>query len=98
MPIVSYLFNILAISIFVPTPSVLATIFGLLKFFGISEIEPKPPMFLNFLRGKTICGLLQVATMQVEKIFGILMECSFLKTTSVGTIKVVEKLEVSMMW
>ena len=49
MPIVSYLFNVFAISILVPTPSVLATIFGLLKFFGISEIEPKPPIFLNFL-------------------------------------------------
>ena len=49
MPIVSYLFKILAISIFVPTPSVLATICGLLKFLGILDIEPKPPIFLNFL-------------------------------------------------
>jgi len=46
---VSYLFKILAISIFVPTPSVLATIFGFLKFLGIFEIEANPPMFLNFL-------------------------------------------------
>ena len=45
----SNLFNILAISIFVPTPSVLATIFGFLKFLGILEIEPNPPIFLNVL-------------------------------------------------
>jgi len=37
-----------AISILVPTPSVQATIFGFLIFFGILFIEPKPPILLNF--------------------------------------------------
>ena len=37
----------LAISILVPTPSVLATIFGFRKFLGILDIDPKPPIFLN---------------------------------------------------
>jgi len=45
---VSYLLRVFAISTFVPTPSVHATIFGFFKFFGISEIEPKPPILLNF--------------------------------------------------
>ena len=45
---VSNLFRVLAISIFVPTPSVHVTIFGFLNFFGISVIEPKPPIFDNF--------------------------------------------------
>ena len=44
----SYLLRVFAISIFVPTPSVQATIFGLFRFFGILEIDPKPPMLLNF--------------------------------------------------
>ena len=44
----SYLLSIFAISIFVPTPSVQATIFGFFRFFGMLEIEPKPPMLLNF--------------------------------------------------
>ena len=48
IPIVSNLFKAFAISILVPTPSVEATIFGFLNFFGISDIEPKPPIFLNF--------------------------------------------------
>ena len=48
IPIVSNLFNQFAISILVPTPSVHATIFGLAMFFGISLIDPKPPIFLNF--------------------------------------------------
>ena len=48
MPIVSYLLSVLAISIFVPTPSVHATIFGFLKFLGILVIDPKPPILLNF--------------------------------------------------
>ena len=48
MPIVLYLLSVFAISTFVPTPSVQATIFGLFKFLGILEIEPKPPMLLNF--------------------------------------------------
>jgi hypothetical protein len=48
IPIVSNLFKSFAISILVPTPSVEATIFGFLNFFGISDIEPKPPIFLNF--------------------------------------------------
>jgi len=43
---VSYLFKIFAISIFVPTPSVLATIFGFFILFGILDIDPKPPIFL----------------------------------------------------
>jgi hypothetical protein len=38
-----------AISIFVPTPSVHATILGFFKFLGIFEIDPKPPILLNFL-------------------------------------------------
>jgi hypothetical protein len=45
---VSYLLSIFAISTFVPTPSVQATIFGFFRFFGMLEIEPKPPMLLNF--------------------------------------------------
>ena len=49
MPIVSYFFIRFAISILVPTPSVHATIFGFLIFFCISEIEPNPPILLNFL-------------------------------------------------
>ena len=44
----SNLSNSFAISIFVPTPSVQATILGFLKFLGISVIEPKPPIFENF--------------------------------------------------
>ena len=44
MPIVSYLFKIFAISIFVPIPSVLATIFGFFIFFGILDIELKLPI------------------------------------------------------
>ena len=44
----SYLLRVFAISIFVPTPSVHATIFGFFKLFGISEIDPKPPILLNF--------------------------------------------------
>ena len=44
----SYLLNTFAISTFVPTPSVHATILGFFKFFGILEIEPKPPILLNF--------------------------------------------------
>ena len=40
-----YLFNKFAISIFVPTPSVLATSLGDFKFFGILEIDPKLPIF-----------------------------------------------------
>jgi hypothetical protein len=49
MPSVSYLFNRFAISTLVPTPSVQATILGLFIPFGISEIEPNPPILLNFL-------------------------------------------------
>ena len=45
---VSNLFKIFAISIFVPTPSVLATIFGFFIFFGMFEIEPNPPILLDF--------------------------------------------------
>ena len=37
-----------AISILVPTPSVQATNFGFFKFFGISVIDPNPPIFENF--------------------------------------------------
>ena len=48
IPIVSNLLISFAISIFVPTPSVQATIFGSFKFFGIFEIDPNPPMLLNF--------------------------------------------------
>ena len=48
MPIVSNFFKRFAISIFVPTPSVHATIFGFLKPLGIFDIEPKPPILLNF--------------------------------------------------
>ena len=44
----SYLFKVFAISILVPTPSVQATIFGCFICFGISEIEPKPPILENF--------------------------------------------------
>ena len=44
----SYLLRTLAISTFVPTPSVQATIFGFFNFFGMLVIEPKPPMLLNF--------------------------------------------------
>ena len=44
----SYLFKVFAISILVPTPSVQATIFGCFILFGISEIEPKPPILENF--------------------------------------------------
>ena len=46
---VSYLFNKLAISTFVPTPSVQATIFGSFIFLGKFDIEPKPPILFNFL-------------------------------------------------
>jgi len=45
MPIVSYLLSVFAISTFVPTPSVQATILGLLIPLGIFDIEPKPPIF-----------------------------------------------------
>ena len=45
---VSYLLRVLAISTFVPTPSVQATIFGFLKLFGMSVIEPKPPILEDF--------------------------------------------------
>ena len=45
---VSYLLIIFAISILVPTPSVHATILGFCKFFGMSVIDPKPPILLNF--------------------------------------------------
>ena len=45
----SYLFKRFAISIFVPTPSVLATNWGFLKFFGMFVIDPNPPIFSNFL-------------------------------------------------
>ena len=48
MPIVSNLFKVFAISIFVPTPSVHATILGFLNFLGIFVIDPKPPIFDNF--------------------------------------------------
>ena len=44
----SYLLNTFAISTFVPTPSVQATIFGLFILLGILDIEPKPPILLNF--------------------------------------------------
>jgi len=37
-----------AISTFVPTPSVQATILGCFMWFGMSDIEPKPPIFENF--------------------------------------------------
>ena len=47
MPIVSNLFKSFAISIFVPTPSVLVTILGSFNFSGIGEIAPKPPIFLK---------------------------------------------------
>ena len=49
MPKVSYLFNKFAISTLVPTPSVQATILGFLIPLGILEIEPNPPILLNFL-------------------------------------------------
>ena len=45
----SNLLSVLAISILVPTPSVQATILGLLMFLGRLEIEPNPPILLNFL-------------------------------------------------
>ena len=45
---VSNLFNVLAISILVPTPSVQATILGCLILFGMFVIDPKPPIFENF--------------------------------------------------
>ena len=48
MPIVSYLFNIFAISILVPTPSVHATILGWFIPSGMSVIDPNPPIFENF--------------------------------------------------
>ena len=38
-----------AISNFVPTPSVLVTMRGFLKFFGMLEIAPNPPIFLKSL-------------------------------------------------
>ena len=38
-----------AISSLVPTPSVQATILGLLMFLGRLEMEPNPPILLNFL-------------------------------------------------
>ena len=44
---VSNFFRSFAISIFVPTPSVLVTMLGLFNFLGIGEIAPKPPMFLK---------------------------------------------------
>ena len=45
---VSNLFNVLAISILVPTPSVQATILGCLILLGIFVIEPNPPILENF--------------------------------------------------
>ena len=47
MPMVLNLFSSLAISILVPTPSVLVTICGSFSFEGIFDIAPNPPMFLN---------------------------------------------------
>ena len=56
MPIVLNLFNKLAISIFVPTPSVLVTICGFLSLFGTFEIgsnkgdrdeKPKRQIYVN---------------------------------------------------
>ena len=44
----SNLFSSLAISILVPTPSVHATILGCFMLFGMSEIEPNPPILENF--------------------------------------------------
>ena len=49
IPIVSYLLRVFAISILVPTPSVQATILGCFIWFGMFDIEPKPPILLNFL-------------------------------------------------
>ena len=49
MPIESNFLISFAISIFVPTPSVLATILGFLLFCGISEFDLKPPILLDFL-------------------------------------------------
>ena len=43
----SNFFNSFAISILVPTPSVLVTICGSLRLFGTFEIAPKPPIFLK---------------------------------------------------
>jgi hypothetical protein len=43
-----HIYLIFAISILVPTPSVQATILGFLIFFGIFDIDPKPPILLNF--------------------------------------------------
>jgi len=37
-----------AISILVPTPSVLATILGFFTLLGMLLIDPKPPILLNF--------------------------------------------------
>ena len=47
MPMVSNFLSSFAISILVPTPSVLVTICGFLSFLGIFEIAPKPPIFLK---------------------------------------------------
>ena len=47
IPIVSNLFKSFAISILVPTPSVLVTMWGSFNFFGIGEIAPNPPIFLK---------------------------------------------------
>ena len=44
----SYFLIRFAISILVPTPSVHATILGFFMLFGIFDIEPNPPMLLNF--------------------------------------------------
>ena len=48
MPIVLNLFRALAISIFVPTPSVLATMCTFFKFEGILVTDPKLPILLSF--------------------------------------------------
>ena len=45
---VSYFFNLFAISNLVPTPSVAETKTGFLQLYGCrSNKEPKPPIFLN---------------------------------------------------
>ena len=79
-----YFFSILAISIFVPTPSVLATIFGCLIFLGMFEIEPKPPIFLNFLLPLFFVEILDInltklsAALMLTPLFSYVNLCFFI--------------------
>ena len=68
-------FNWFAISIFVPTPSVLVTICGPFSFLGIAEIAPNPPIFLklpllsDFLEIEDICFTNLSAFLMLTPIF-----------------------------